>query len=62
MGISQETLSKLLDLLEGRVDLGWSKWWLLNSATIEEEFGRADFLKIKFHHCQGIIACLKNRV
>ena len=54
MDISQATIQKLLDLVEGRVQIGWSNWWRENSKVLEQEIKRADFLKIKFKFCEGV--------
>lgn len=53
LSVSQTTIQNLVNLVEGKVQIGWSKWWLQHAATLESEFGRADFLKIKFKHCKG---------
>jgi len=54
LNISQSTIQNLVNLVEGNVQLGWSKWWLENANTLEQEVSRADFLRMKFNFCAGV--------
>lgn len=53
MPLSSENIKLLKDIIEGRQEIFWHKWWEEKSAEFEQELGRTDYLKIKYGHLQG---------
>ena len=54
MALSAENIQMLKDIIEGRKEIFWHKWWEENAKVFEQQLGRTDFLKIKFDHLNGV--------
>lgn len=47
MPMSSEKIQTLKEIVEGKSDLWWHKWWRDNAVDLEKELGRTDYLKLK---------------
>ena len=54
MSLSIEKIQILKDIIEGREEIFWHKWWEENAKEFEQQLGRTDFLRIKFEHLDGV--------